>query len=421
MTDSLMTVFRGTGDGRGMTRDPGGHNAGRRRRILPCVAALFMAIGAGPGIAQAPGTTDMAIFFGQSAPSSGTSADIGKDLRLGIEAAFNQINLNGGVGGKMLYLRYLDDSYIPNRAVANVRKLLGDRRGVFGLIGSVGAPSTTAIVPIVEEQGIPLVAPVTGLNALRDRTVFRNVINLRPSYQQEADTIVRHLAEDRSIKKIGLLYQDDSFGRAGLEAITQAAEEYGMELVGRAAFPRNTTAVKSAVFDLTRVNAEAVVIIGTYEPVAVALKWALKMDYLPVFITFSQVGGNALANALDGLDAEVFMTQILPDFASDDDESLAASYMEAIDAVWPGTKYGYVSFEGYLAGRLAAGALERCGSSLSRDCFTNAFLQPEPFVLDDLSLAYGEEDNQGIDDVYLTAYDPVEGFLPVRSLNDRSR
>ncbi len=392
-----------------------------RPRGVGQVVALLLALAATPGHAQVPGTTDTAIFFGQSAPSSGTSADIGKDLRLGIEAAFNQVNLNGGVAGKMLYLRYLDDSYIPNRAVANVRKLLGDRRGVFGLIGSVGAPSTTAIIPIIEEQDIPLVAPVTGLNTLRDRSLYRNVINVRPSYQQEADTIVRHLAEDRGIKRLGLLYQDDSFGRAGLETITRAAEAHGIELVGRAAFPRNTTAVKTAVFDLTRIEAEAVVIVGTYEPIAVALKWARKMDYTPVFITFSQVGSNALANALDGLETELYMTQILPDFTMKDDGTLASAYMDAIDAVWPGTKYGYVSFEGYLAGRVAAAALERCADSLSRACFVNSFHENTSFVLGDLPLVYDAMDSQGIDEFHLTTYDPVAGFLPVASLNDRPR
>ncbi len=390
-------------------------------RVPGSLAFMIIAlVGAGivPGGAQESGTTDTAIFFGQSAPSSGKSAELGKDLRLGIEAAFNEVNLNGGVGGKNLYLRYLDDNYAPNQTVVNVRKLLGDRRGVFGLIGLVGAPSTKAIIPIVEQEGIPLVAPMTGLEELRDPSLHQNVINLRPTHQQEADKIVRHLNDDLGISKVSFLYQDDSFGRAGLEAITGAAEEFGIEIVGRAAFPRNTTAVKTAVFDLASIDAEAVVVAGAYESVAVALQWARKLDYKPVFITFSQVGGDALANALDGTDVTLFMTQILPDFEEDENGNLSAAYKAAIDAVWPGTKYGYVSYEGYLAGRLVAAGLERCADDLSRDCFINVFLQPETIVIEDVSLTYSETDSQGTDAVYLTGYDPNAGFLPIRSLDD---
>ena len=393
------------------------------RYALPVGAAICVLIATviGSGvIAEEPGVTPGSIYFGQSAPFTGAAAEIGKDMRIGLEAAFNEINSSGGIEGRHLYLRYLDDGYEPGRSITNVRNLIKDQ-GVFAFIGSVGAPSSNAVAPITEEMAIPFIAPITGISSLRDREQFRNVINLRPSYQQEINEMIERLTQDRGVSRVAVLYQDDSFGRAGYDATIKALSLYGLKTVARGTYPRNTSAVKTALFDLKSADPEAIIIVGAYEPVSTALKWADRLDFKPIFMTLSLVGSKALATALGGGDYDLFMTQVVPNFAMEDTESAATRYRAAIDAVWPGTKYGYVSFEGYLAGRLAIEALAGCGQEVRRDCFVNLFQHTREISIEDIDFVYGEYDSQGLDDIYLTAYHPRKGFIPVRSLNDDIR
>ena len=371
-----------------------------------------------PATSQNLGFSQKSIFFGQSAAFSGTAAELGKGMQLGIEAAFNESNIDGGIHGRKIYLRYLDDGYEPSQSIKNTRKLI-DEFGVFALIGAVGTPTSRAAVQIVEKTNIPYIAPLTGAGFLRDPEKFKTVINIRASYQQEVSEMIERLTQDRGITRIAVLYQDDSFGRVGFDATKTALAIYGMDIVARGTYPRNTKAVKTALYDIKQANPDAVIVVGAYEPVAHAIKWAHKIDFNPIFMTISFVGSNALAQALgDAIIKDVFMTQVVPYFLSNDVESAAGKYNIAVNQMWPGAELGYISFEGYLAGRLTIKALEMCGPDLTRECFLDLFHKRIQFSVGDIDLVFGEYDNQGLDDVYLTAYDPEVGFVPVRSLND---
>ena len=113
-----------------------------------------------------PGVSDDRVLFGQSAAFSGPAQELGKNMRLGIEAAFHEVNQAGGVHGRMLELTSLDDAYEPEAAVANTQRLIGE--GVFALIGAVGTPTSRSATPIAAEAGVPYIAPFTGAAFLRD-------------------------------------------------------------------------------------------------------------------------------------------------------------------------------------------------------------------------------------------------------------
>ncbi|MCY4541388.1 MAG: ABC transporter substrate-binding protein, partial [Rhodobacteraceae bacterium] len=278
-----------------------------------CALLLAMfTLSALPAAAQdVPGVGDGYIIFGQTATFSGPAAELGKEVRLGIEAAFNQVNSAGGVHGRELRLRSLDDKYEPNNAITNVRQLLGEY-DTFALVGGIGEPTARAVAPIVEAARVPYVAPFTGAGFLRDRSRYRTIINLRTSYEQEVIEIVERLTQDRGISRIGIVYQEDSFGRSGLESAEFALRLYGLTLVARGTFPRNTTAVKSAVFDLMISDPEAVILIGAYRSIATMVRWSNAVGFKPVFASISAVGGVSLSRALEGGAQELYMTQTTP-------------------------------------------------------------------------------------------------------------
>ena len=109
--------------------------------------------------AEEAGISDERILFGQSAAFSGPAQELGKNMRVGIEAAFQEANARGGVHGRQLVLLSLDDAYEPEAAIANTRRLI-EQEGIFALIGAVGTPTSLSATPVAATAGVPYIAPL---------------------------------------------------------------------------------------------------------------------------------------------------------------------------------------------------------------------------------------------------------------------
>ena len=350
-----------------------------------------------------PGFTDTEVKFGQSAALTGPSMALGERMMKGIDAAFKEANADGGVHGRMLQLETLDDGYETDPAFANTMKLI-DEEQVFALIGAVGTPTSRAALPLAEAAEVPFIAPFTGAQLLREDELSQ-VLNFRASYHQETEKMVE-LLNQAGKTKVAVLYQNDSYGNDGLDGVKTAVDgQSGMELVASWYYRRNTTAINSAAFRIAEANPDAVIIIGGYQPAArIIEKLRMKMEPDPTFLAVSFVGSNALATEL-GPDGEgVYVTQVVP-LPTDDSSTVAASYRHALDTYYPQETPGFISLEGYIAGRLAIERLEACGVNLSRECFLNVLSSSQAVTIDDLTLQYGPGDNQGSDDVHLTVID----------------
>ena len=366
--------------------------------------------------AQEPGVSDQRILFGQSAAFSGPAQELGRNMRLGIEAAFHEANQRGGVHGRRLELSSLDDAYEPEAAIANTTRLIEEEE-VFALIGAVGTPTSRSATPVAAEAGVPYVAPFTGAAFLREAKLHDVVINLRASYNQETEEMVARLTGDLGIERIAVMYQDDSFGRAGYRGVRSALDRRGMEPVAIGVYPRNTTAVKTGLLDLRQGTPEAVIIIGAYQPVAALIAWARHMDLDPIFMTVSFVGSNALAEELGPDGAGVFVTQVVP-FPTDGSLPIVAAYLRALSAYASDAIPGFVSLEGYLAGRLAIASLDSCGREVDRACFLDSLRRTGAIDIDGFELRYGDGDNQGSDQVFLTVIGRDGVYHPVDTLRD---
>ncbi len=356
------------------------------------------------------------ILFGQSAAFTGPAQELGKGMRLGILAAFDEANRQGGVHGRRLELSSLDDAYEPEAAVTNTIRLI-ERDNVFALIGEVGTPTSRSATPIAARAGVPFIAPFTGAEFLRDDQQWSNIINLRASYYQETEEMVERLTTDLGIRRIALLYQDDSFGRAGRDGVQNALNRRSMKPAAIGLYTRNTTAVKTALLDLNRGQPEAVIMIGAYEPVAALVNWARHTGLDPVFMTLSFVGSNALANELGVGGEGVYVTQVVP-FPTDDSTPVVSSYLNALSSFDPQAAPGFVSLEGYLAGRLAIAGLERCGRDVNRACFLRSIVDSGVIDIDGFELQYGFDDNQGSDAVFLTTIGDDGNYRSVKTLRD---
>ena len=356
------------------------------------------------------GVSDQRVLFGQSAAFSGPAQALGTNMRLGIEAAFHEINNAGGVNGRRLELVSFDDAYEPEAAIANTTRLI-DEEQVFALIGAVGTPTSRSATPVAAEAGVPYLSPFTGAAFLRDPE-WDNIINLRSSYNQETEEMVARLTEDLGITRIAVMYQDDSYGQAGFRGASAALDRRGMKPISVGRYPRNTTAVKTGLLDLMDGSPEAVIIIGAYKPVASLISWARQLEFDPVFVNISFVGSNALAQELGGTGAGVYVTQVVP-FPQDDSIPIVASYHRALQSYDPTAVPGFVSLEGYMAGRLAIAGVESCGQEVDRNCFLDNIRGSGPIDLDGFILEYGETDNQGSDEVFLTVIGNDGEYHPI--------
>lgn len=360
-----------------------------------------------------PGVFDDRIVFGQSAAFEGPAAALGLGMREGILASFNEANATGGVNGRRLELVSYDDGYEPEKAIANTKRLI-DENGVFALVGEVGTPTSNAAQPITTEAGVPFIGPFTGAAFLRNPSLG-NVINIRGSYDQETEAWIEHLTTDLGVSRIAILYQDDTFGRAGLSGVSKAMERRGMKLVAEGTFERNTTAVKTALLAIRKGDPEAVVMIGTYKPCAEFIKLARRLKLNAVFVNISFVGANALAKELGGDGKGVVVTQVVP-FPGDMSLPLVARYQKAIKAANPDAQIGFVSLEGYMVGRLVIEALGKVNGPVTRVGLLSTIKEVGTFDLGGITLSYGQDDNQGMDQVFLTVIQADGSFKPTDRL-----
>lgn len=360
-----------------------------------------------------PGFTDTEVKFGQSAALDGPAKALGQGMMKGIDAAFKEANAAGGVHGRQLSLMTLDDKYETDPAFANTIKLINEEQ-VFALIGAVGTPTSRAALPLAEDAEVPFIAPFTGAQLLRGDDLSQ-VLNFRASYHEETAKMVEELSEAGKTR-VAVLYQNDSYGNDGLDGVKAAvAGQTGMELVESWYYRRNTTAINSAAFRIAAANPDAVIIIGGYQPAAALVeKLRMKLEPDPTFLAVSFVGSNALATELGAAGEGVYVTQVVP-LPTDTSSTVVANYTSALTTYYPQETPGFISLEGYIAGRLAIERLKAC-VDLSRECFLNVLGSSQTVTIDDLTLQFGPGDNQGSDEVHLTVIgadgqlQPATGF-----------
>ena len=332
-----------------------------RRDVIQRLAASC-AVQALPAAAQG-----RRIVLGQSAAFSGPAAQLGIQMNLGARTYFNALNAEGGVNGNSIDLQTLDDGYEPDRCKANTEKFIRD--DVFGLFGYVGTPTSLAALPLVVDAKIPFFGPFTGAQALRE-PFHKSVFHLRASYYDETALIVRNLTS-LGLKKIAVFYQNDAYGKAGLEGVTRALKAQGLAPVALGTVERNTVNVALAVRDIAAAMPDAVVQISAYKSCAAFIRGARKAGYGGTFFNVSFVGTQALADELGKEGLGIVVSQVMP-FPFSTTTAISREYLDAVRKAGADARPNYSSMEGYLAAKVFAEGLKRAGRNPSRDSLVSA-------------------------------------------------
>ena len=187
-----------------------------------------------------------------------------------------------------------------------------------------------------------------------------------------------------------------------------------MTLVAEGTYTRNTTAVKKALLTIKKAKPDAVVMVGAYKPVAEFIKLSRRLKFNPTFVNISFVGSDALAQELGDAGEDVIISQVVP-FPWDSSLPAVAQYQAALKAVDPDANPGFVTLEGYLTGRLALAALDAAGTDLTRESYLAALGDLQTLDFGGVTMTFGPDDNQGMDDVFLTRITKDGGFEKVTS------
>ena len=279
------------------------------------------------------GVTDSEIRFGISAPFSGAAKELGQNMRLGIEAAFNAANDGGGIFGRRLRLIAADDGYEPSRTGVTMKTLF-EKEQVFGILGNVGTPTAVVALPYALERKMLFFGAFTGAGLLRNDPPDRYVFNYRSSYAEETSAVVHYLVKVRHLRpnQIAVFAQQDSYGDSGFAGVAKAIRSLGgaESAVLRLNYTRNTVDVDEAVEQLrkSRIPIRAVIMVPTYRAAAKFIEKTRDLYPNMIYTSVSFVGSTALANELMLLGRRfangVIVTQVVP--AVDGHSSLVLEY-----------------------------------------------------------------------------------------------
>lgn len=384
-----------------------------------------MAAVAGPLVPMAGGAirgvTDKDIRFGMVAPFSGPARELGRQMKLGVDTAFNLINDAGGVHGRQLKLITADDGYEPSRTAEDMKQLY-DKDQVFGIVGNVGTPTSAVAVPYALEHRMLFFGAFTGAPLLRRDPPDRYVFNYRASYAEETEAIVHYLVKVKRIKPehIAVFAQEDAYGDAGVAGVEKAmrALRKGDSAVLRLNYKRNTVNVDDAVAALRKpgVTVKAVVMVATYRAAAKFIEKTHDLFPSMIYTNVSFVGSTALADELMLLGpkyaAGVIVTQTVP--AVEGYSSVVLDYKSALAKYFPGEAPDYVSLEGYVAASILVEALKRAGPQLDTERLVETLEGMRDFDMGlGTSISFGRSEHQGSHKVWGTQIDSAGHYQAI--------
>lgn len=302
------------------------------------------------------------LVIGQSAPLSGVLADTGHDLVQGVQVYFSSVNDHGGVNGNHIKLVVRDDGYKVDETIKATDALINQDHAV-ALIGYAGTANVGELLKrgTLAKAGIPLVGPLTGAAVLREPP-NNNVFHIRAGYADEMEYMVNQLFT-LAVKDIGVVYQNDAFGKAGLDGVIQAMQRRGLKPAVTASYERNTSDISGAVRTVLAAKPSAVILVSVSASTAAFAKSYHELGGTGQLFNISVVDSNELVR-LAGLKNIVGLaiTQVVP-YPFTAFEPIVREYQEAMKHYAPQARLSYISLESFIAAKVLTEGLRHAGSN----------------------------------------------------------
>ena len=313
-----------------------------------------------PAWAQSP-----VIRFGQSASLTGGQAAYGRDVRDGILAAFKAADKEAK--GPRFELVTLDDGGDKERCKANVRKLIDS--GVTALVGLTSGAAAEACLPLIEEQKIVLLGTASGNMGIRSDK-FAMAYHVRAGYDDEYRRMLAYVKEF-NMQRVGYVYLKDT-SAANQSAMTAALDAVGLKLTMSVPLDRNSKTFDAEVKSLLDARLDCVLFTTNAHPIS-AIVAGMSAGKYSGFYFSSSFAGQALIDDLMGKGQSIIMSQVVPR-PNAVATAVVKRCQDDLAALGPGTRIGFTSLEGYIAGRVAVEASRAAskGGAISRGRFKDA-------------------------------------------------
>ncbi len=253
----------------------------------------------------AQGITDTEIIVANSAATSGAFAPVGVPFNAGIEAYFKKINDAGGIQGRKLVFKHVDDEFDPVKGKAALSSFVEDEK-VFAIVGHFGTPVVAATIEDLKSYGIPSVYFATGIGQLYNENATeegRNIFPVQPIYKTEGKIMIARAAGDFGAKKVGIIYTNDDAGKDLLWGAQAMAKELGIELVEQQV-AAGATDVSSAVTSIKDANVDFIVGAAIQATIPTIIKELaaqnVNKDVITTYVNVSPVIAQGVVNEING-------------------------------------------------------------------------------------------------------------------------
>lgn len=352
------------------------------------------------------GAAQAQILIGQPTGVTGpVAAGVGENLQ-GIHLYLDHVNAQGGVNGEQIKLITLDDKFDPRLTADNARKLIEDHK-VVALFMTRGTPNSQAVLPLLAQYRIALIAPSTGAMVFH-RPVNPYVFNVRSSYQAESEKAIEHL-HTTSQERIAVVHADDSFGADCLTGAMRGFERLKFQPAAVIKADRNKPDYTAIVPQLLAAHAQAVLWIGSSTAVSEGVKALRKAGSAAQIVTLSNNASSGFIKQLDGASRGVVVTQVFPNVH-------AMGYGINREAAALAKARGDIELspqlmEGFASAKVLVEALRRAGPKPSRDRVIAALNGITDFDLGGLELSFSPGNHTGLKFVELSMIDRSGKFM----------
>jgi branched-chain amino acid transport system substrate-binding protein len=342
-------------------------------------------------VAIAPLWAAAQIVIGQTAGFSGPVAAGVKETTDGAKLWIDAVNAKGGVNGQKIELLSMDDKFEPPLAKANAKVLI-EEKNVLAMFLNRGTPHTEAIMPLLDANGVALIAPSTGAMVLH-QPVKKNVFNVRATYQREAEKAVTHL-HTLGIQRIAVVHADDSFGLDGLEGANKGFTKAGFQPVAVIKADRSKPDYKTIVPPIVAKETQAILWIASGNAVANGVKELRAANSAAQVVTLSNNASSGFIKSLGDQARGVIVTQVFPY-----ERSYAYGFIkEAMNlAKAKNLELSPAMLEGYAGAKVLVEGLRRAGPNPTRAKVQAAFEGLKGFDLGGLEVSFAPDDHTGLD------------------------
>jgi branched-chain amino acid transport system substrate-binding protein len=330
------------------------------------------------------------IVIGQTAGFTGAVAASVKETTDGAKLYFDAVNARGGVNGQKIELISLDDKFDPKLALENAKKLID--QGVVSLFLNRGTPHTQALMPLLNDAKVPLVAPSTGAMVLHE-PVHPWIFNVRATYQREAERAVAHLALV-SVSRIAIVRVDDSFGADAAVGLVKGLKQAGLQPVAEEKFDRSKPDFAPVVPKLMKADPQAVIFVGSGTAVVDGIKALRAAGSRAQMVTLSNNASAGFVKSLGPLAHGTVVSQVFPP-----ERSVGVPIVkEASDlAKAKGFELTPAGLEGFAAAKVLVEGLRRAGKDVSRAGLKLALESFSRVNIGGLEVSYSATDRTGLD------------------------